>query len=256
MKKIVIKIGGALNTIHGVPNLPLIESFAKEIWQISQEMELFVIFVLSGAIPIGFRFSKDEKQDFSAEGQSLYSMMGQSSLFASYENTLRNYGFLIASGTYTGKTLTNPHTKKVFQKAIKKNSIVLVNEADNVNPEEIFGDNDLLASKIAVIIKADILILLSAIKNGIEYPSSFNNKLGGGETFLKMKVNELTDNFISELDNGEKSRPDSHGIQIKLQAAKKACQGGVPKIFIANGNEKNILQKIILKNKRGTLITL
>ncbi len=255
-EKIVIKIGGALNVKHGVPRLPTIESYVKQIWEISQIMDAFFTFVLSGAIPIGFRLSREKEMDMSPSGQSAYSMAGQTTLFDAYERVLRTYGFLPCSGTYTTKTLQNQHTLDVFQKNDQKKAVVLMNEADNVNPEEVDGDNDPLAAKTAVLIKADHLILLSTINDGIECSSDLAKKMRLIKKTLKtIKAELLTYEFIKLIDNGKTSRKDSKGIGVKLQSARLACEGDVKKVTIANGLEENILKKILLEEKEvGTTI--
>ena len=56
------------------------------------------------------------------------------------------------------------NAKKTLKKLIEKNIIPIINENDTVATDEIkFGDNDRLSARVAEIIKADLLILLSDV---------------------------------------------------------------------------------------------
>ena len=131
-----------------------------------------------------------------------------------------------------------------------------MNEADNVNPEEIDGDNDPLAAKTAALIEADILIILSQLENGIQcrFPNKFGLICENG-IIKEINTSLITEKFISEIDNGKTSRKDSKGISPKMLAGRDACLGGVKKVVIANGLEDDILKKILLENQDvGTII--
>ncbi len=253
-KKIVFKIGGALNVLNGVPNLPFIETIVQQITGLSDNF--YFLLVLSGAIPVGISISQDKKIDRSDVGKALYSMMGQAELFEAYINTFRKYGLKAGSGNYTTKTLQNKFTGNVFNKAYQKKFIILANEADNVNPEEIEGDNDPLAAKIAIITQADYLILLTTANDGIicNLPSQDGLYCEKG-VIKKISSKLITKKFLNQIDTGKTSRQDSNGIKIKLTSGKMACKKGIQKAIIADGKEKNILLKLLLKNKNiGTTI--
>ena len=86
-KKVVVKIGGALNVTNGAPNLSFIEGVVK---QVSGLIDNFwFILVLSGAIPIGISISRDKEINLSPEDKALYSMMGQADLFKAYIDAFR-----------------------------------------------------------------------------------------------------------------------------------------------------------------------
>lgn len=255
MKKenIVIKIGGALNTKNGVANKPFIESVCSQISKLTSSFNIIV--VISGAIPIGKSNSQESLKIITPEDKAIYSMMGQNDLVNEYITIFRKYNIKSGQGLYTGKTLQNSFTKNVFKKAFEKNIIILANENDSVNPEELDGDNDLLASKISRIIKAKQLIIMSSVDDGVEYRQKNNDGHSSILIIRSISAHDITDSFLKTIDNHTTSRKDSNGIKIKLRSAKIACENGVGKVFIINGKTKNGLIKILIdKQQTGTIV--
>ncbi len=254
--KIVIKIGGALNTLYGVPHKPFIWQIARQIKDLIDN-GYQIILVVSGAIPVGVTLSGDKKIKKTLEAWAWYSMQGQAELANEFIIALKKQGVSAGQGLYTRKTLNNEFTKKVFLYALEKKGVIICNENDAVNPEELEQDNDFLAAKIAILIEAQSLIILSKIKNGIEcsfpdYKGKFTCKDG---IIRKIESSFLTPEFIKKINNGKISRKGSHGLETKLKAAKMGAEKGI-KVRILPGEKKNILRRVLLFQKEiGTLIT-
>ena len=85
-----------------------------------------------------------------------------------YSKLLNEYG-QIASQVLLTKDVIEDEQRKInavntFNTLFRYGSIPIVNENDTVATEEIeFGDNDTLSAIVAVLINADLLILLSDI---------------------------------------------------------------------------------------------
>ena len=254
-KRIVIKIGGALNVQYGVPNKPFIELTVRQVKELIKN-NFRVIMVVSGAIPVGISLSRDNPPQKGLPAQAWYSMQGQVELVNEFITLFRKYGISAGQGLYTRKTLNNEFTKQVFSHALCEKGVIICNENDAVNPEELEQDNDFLAAKIAVLIKADSLIVLSKIENGIECSLSDQNGnlICQNGIIRQIKSSLLTPRFIKKIDNGKVSRQGSHGLGAKLKAAKIAAEAGI-KVYILPGEEKDILCQVLLSHEEiGTLI--
>ena len=109
-----------------------------------------------------------------------------------------------------------------------KNIIPIINENDTVATEEIrYGDNDRLAARVAQMIEADLLILLSDI-NGLYQGNPKRDKNA-------KKISEVfkIDKKIEELGNSQSSELGSGGISTKILAA-KICAGNGCATIITN----------------------
>src|SRR5262249_33717008 len=117
-------------------------------------------------------------------------------------------------------------------------TVPVINENDTVATSEIrFGDNDRLAARVAAMISADTLVLLSDI-DGL-YTADPRGDAGGG--FLP-EVREIT----AEIEAMAGQAPpgySSGGMATKLVAAKIALAGGC-RMAIADGRGMNPLAAV------------
>src|SRR5262249_49807673 len=110
----------------------------------------------------------------------------------------------------------------------------IVNENDTVAVEEIqFGDNDNLSALVAVLVEADLLVILSDVaglynQDPRVYP----------EAQLVSLVEKLDDAVFAQA--GGAGTLGRGGMFSKLQAAQKAAVSGIPTI-VADGRQKDTL---------------
>jgi glutamate 5-kinase len=128
--------------------------------------------------------------------------------------------------------------------------VPIVNENDTVACEEIemldtFGDNDTLSAWVAVMIGADVLIILSDI-DGL-YDGDPRSK---PDAKLIHTV-EVIDETIMSYAGGAGSNRGTGGLLTKLKAAKIATEAGIP-TFILNGENPEILYELCDGNPIGT----
>ena len=110
-----------------------------------------------------------------------------------------------------------------------------MNENDTTATTEIkYGDNDRLAARVAQIIGADTLIILSDV-DGL-YDRSKNKKIIKTVSKIDSNINTLIDN--------KKNSYGSGGISTKLDAAKICINAGCH-MFIGNGKKNNPINKMI-----------
>jgi Glutamate 5-kinase len=127
-----------------------------------------------------------------------------------------------------------------------------VNENDSVSYTEIesedrlFGDNDMLSAVVAVLCKAQKLVILSDIDGFYDNdPRLYPNAK------LIERIGEI-DEGVQSLAGGAGSRRGTGGMKTKLQAAKLATAQGIDTI-ITNGKNPSALYEIIKGSSVGTL---
>ena len=123
------------------------------------------------------------------------------------------------------------------------NVIPIVNENDTTATTEIkYGDNDRLASRVAQIVGADCLILLSDV-DGLYTDNPKKNKKS-----KLIKVVKKIDATIQKYATNTGNIYGSGGMKTKIEAA-KICQLAGSYMAIANGMYLNPIKKIIQNNK-------
>ena len=123
--------------------------------------------------------------------------------------------------------------RNTFENLFKLKAIPIVNENDTTATSEIkYGDNDRLAARVAQIIGADTLIILTDV-DGL-YDKSKK---------IVKTVNRIDEKIYSLVDDS-KNLYGSGGIHTKLDAAKICINSGCH-MFIANGKKENPIKKLV-----------
>tara|TARA_B100001063_G_C16738080_1_gene543152 strand:- start:639 stop:1730 length:1092 start_codon:yes stop_codon:yes gene_type:complete len=201
----------------------------------------FVI-VSSGAIALGQKYLRINKKKIQLEMSQAIAAVGQIHLASEFQKLFGNYkiktGQILISPDDTEQRRRALNIRRTFDNLFKLNAIPIVNENDTTATAEIkYGDNDRLAARVAQIIGADTLIVLSDV-DGL-YDRSKKNK-------IISTVNKI-DEKINSLINSKKNIYGSGGISTKLDAAKICINSGC-NMFLANGKINNPLKNMI-KNK-------
>ena len=200
----------------------------------------FVI-VSSGAIALGQKYLKINKKKIQLEMSQAIAAVGQIHLASEFQKLFENYkiktGQILISPDDTEQRRRALNIRRTFDNLFKLNAIPIVNENDTTATAEIkYGDNDRLAARVAQIIGADTLVILSDV-DGL-YDKSKKKIIS---TVSKI------DDKINSLINSKKNIYGSGGISTKLDAAKICINSGC-NMFLANGKINNPLKNII-KNK-------
>src|SRR5207244_1534072 len=120
----------------------------------------------------------------------------------------------------------------------------VVNENDTVGTEEIrFGDNDRLAALVAVMVRADLLVLLSDV-DGI-YTSD--------PRLPDASLLGLVTDPASVAASGPGSEGGSGGMASKLEAVGMASVAGIAAV-VANASAPNVLARILAGAEVGTWV--
>lgn len=250
-QRIVVKIGSALvvdqNT--GRTRVSWIRSLADDIAQLrSQGKE--VVVVTSGAVALGRKYIGAHKPILRLEEKQAAAACGQMELIRYYRRSFVRHDIHIAQILLTLQDSENRrrylNARNTLQTLVAAGVVPVVNENDTVATTEIrFGDNDRLAARVAQMIGADTLILLSDI-DGLYtadpklYPSAKRVK---EVTDITASIEGMAGNSISNISSG--------GMVTKIEAARIAMLSGCHTV-IMKGRRKNPLQALLEKRAKTT----
>ncbi|MEO0818068.1 MAG: glutamate 5-kinase [Pseudomonadota bacterium] len=165
-KRIVIKVGSALISRDGAPRTRWIESLAADIAALC-EAGKDVLLVSSGAIALG-RSTLGPDRPRKLEEKQAAAAFGQPRLIQALEAAFAPHSLPVAQSLIT---LDDTETRRRWLNAratletiLTAGGLPVINENDTVATDEIrYGDNDRLAARVAQMMKADVLVLLSDV---------------------------------------------------------------------------------------------
>ena len=246
-KIIVLKLGSStVVDKKGKFKKKWVTSLIKDIKKYEKKKH-FVI-VSSGAIALGQKYLKINKKKIKLDMSQAIAAVGQIHLASEFQKLFEKYkiktGQILISPDDTEQRRRALNVRRTFDNLFKLNAVPIVNENDTTATAEIkYGDNDRLAARVAQIIGADTLVILSDV-DGL-YDKSNRKK-------IITTVNKI-DEKINSLINNKKNDYGSGGISTKLDAA-KICMNSGCHMFLANGKKNNPIKNMI-KNKIYTHFT-
>ena len=235
-KKIVIKLGSTtVVDSRGKFKKKWVTSLIKDIKKFRRGKD-FVI-VSSGAIALGQKYLKIQKKKIKLEMSQAIAAIGQIHLAGEFQKLFDKFklksGQILISPDDTEQRKRALNVRSTFDNLFKLKAIPIVNENDTTATSEIkYGDNDRLAARVAQIIGADTLIILSDV-NGL-YDKSKN---------IVKTVNRLDEKIFSLVENS-KNPYGSGGILTKLDAA-QICMNSGCHMFLANGSKEYPLKRMV-----------
>ena len=234
-EKIVIKIGSALlfNPEENGLQTSWLEGLVSDVARLHRGGKQ-VIIVSSGAIALGRdemklakgRIRLDEKQAAAATGQIILAQAWNDA-FKAHEITTAQI-LLAPEDTETRRKHLN--ARSTMQTLLNYGCVPVVNENDTITTYEIrFGDNDRLAARVAAMMSADLLVLLSDIDGLYDK----NPRRHDDANHIPV-IESLTDEIMAM---GESANAEfaSGGMATKLAAAQIATQSGVAMLICDGG---------------------
>ena len=191
-----------------------------------------------------------KRPDNIPEKQAL-AAIGQVNLMYIYSKLFAEYGQVASQVLLTKDVLDGGEREQnainTLQTLFDYNSIPIVNENDTISIEQIqFGDNDTLSAIVSVLVKADLLILLSDI-DGLYTADPNNNK----DAKLIHVVHGITEDIINASGNTHNDL-GTGGMKTKIAAAQICHQHDIPMV-IANGDNPHNINRILAGENVGTL---
>jgi glutamate 5-kinase len=242
-KRVVVKVGSALlvDGDKGRLNRAWLESFTEDV-AAYRKRGLEIILVSSGAIALGRRHLALSAGKLKLEESQAAAAVGQIRLAHAYKELLDAHEITVAQILLTlGDTEQRRrylNARGTLNTLLALGAVPVINENDTVATAEIrYGDNDRLAARVAQMVGADCLILLSDI-DGLY---TADPAMDPDAQFIA-KVLEITP-AIEAMATGSSSDMGSGGMQTKIAAAKIAVSAGCH-LCIARGAEAHPLKRI------------
>ena len=168
-RRIVVKVGSALvvDAQAGVPDRAWLAAFAADAARLRARGQQ-VLVVSSGAVALGRRRLGLSRRKLTLPEKQAAAAAGQSLLMRAWEEAFEPHGLAVAQVLMT-RDDTEVRRRWLNGRAtvdtlLSLGVVPVVNENDTVVTEEIrYGDNDRLAARVAQMIAADALVLLSDI---------------------------------------------------------------------------------------------
>ncbi|MBN3039907.1 MAG: glutamate 5-kinase [Candidatus Omnitrophica bacterium] len=243
MKIVVVKIGSSVIAPKGKLDSKLVSDIVKDILK-AEELGYKIVLVSSGAIACGL-----DKLGLKKKPQDTYALMAISSLGQIILMDIFNAQFNVHKRTCAQILLTWDdfdtrqrfiNIRKTIEKLLAMNVVPIINENDAVSFQEIkLGDNDCISARVADLLGAQRLIMLSDIQGLLD------------KERLVEEVKDIDSKIISLAKREDKTHTTG-GMETKLSAAAIATASGI-ETNIAYGREKKVICRILKGEKLGTV---
>ena len=247
VKRWVIKIGtSSLTTPEGHFSHRNLEHIVSQVTTLLNS-GIQVILVSSGAIALGMDTLKRARRPTLLPELQACAAIGQGKLMKAYESAFSNRGFHAAQILLTRDGLQDReryvNARNTILTLFKMGAVPVVNENDTVATEEIrFGDNDILASQVATLIEAGLLVFLSDT-DGLY----LKDKTVVRQVLSPEELKECMAHV--HVKRNEKT---AGGMKTKLEAAEAAMRSGIATV-LANGREERVIERILKGEEVGSL---
>lgn len=242
-RRITIKIGSALLVDkQGKLRSAWLAALAEDIAALKSEGREIVI-VSSGAIALGRGLLGLSALALTLEQSQAAASAGQIALSQAWAEALGQHGIV------TGQILITPNiteerryylnARTTIQTLLGLGAVPIINENDSVATAEIrYGDNDRLSARVATMIEADLLVLLSDIDGLYTAPPAKD------PSATHLPVIEAITPAIEAMAGGAASHLSRGGMTTKLEAGKIATLAGTAMV-IAKGTDDHPLKRLV-----------
>ena len=253
-KRVVVKVGTNVMTNKNNRIVqPILKQLVDQIAYL-YEQDIMTVLVSSGSVIAGKEVlsNKIKIKDKSVRRQ-IFSAVGQPRMMRHYYSIFHDYGMRCAQVLATKRDFDpGKHRDNMiacYEGLLSEGIIPIANEDDAVSLSmSMFTDNDELASLVAELIDADMMILLTdtdGLYTG--HPDDDDSRL-----LSHVTVDQKVEQYIQENTKGEAE--GRGGMESKLGVAKRTAQKHIPTL-IANGKRENVIVDIVQGEQVGTRIT-
>jgi glutamate 5-kinase len=237
-RRIVVKVGSALlvepgtGAVHSGWLTGLAADLAAH-----RKAGQQVIVVSSGAIALGRRALGLGDGNLRLEQAQAAAAVGQTHLARAWEESLRPHGLMTAQVLMTLDDTQNRRRylngRSTLDTLLELGVVPVVNENDTIATDEIrYGDNDRLAARVALMVGADVLVLLSDV-DGLYTANPRNDPTARHLP----DVTEITA-AIEAMAGGPGATEAKGGMRTKILAAKTSMQGGCTMAVMKGGTDR------------------
>ncbi len=251
-KRVVVKVGTrVLVDGRGRPDEARLRALVDGVVALHAEGRE-VVLVSSGAIGAGLEALGLQKRPKTLPDLQMAAAVGQLRLWTRYAELFSEKGCTVGQVLLTHEDLQHRlrhlNARHTMMKLLRNRIVPIVNENDVVAVDEIkFGDNDHLASLVAMLVEADLLVLLTTVE-GLQAPVA-----AGAETRVRVPfLSQVTEATLGWTWKAAEALSRG-GMASKLQAAQAASSVGIP-VVIASGLEPDVLSRVVAGGDCGTLV--
>lgn len=206
------------------------------------------VMVSSGAVGAGVSALKLDGYPEDTVLRQACAAVGQTRLMHAYENLFQKFRLNVAQILLSAADLSHErpshHVMDTLHRLLEEKNIVpIINENDTVAVRELrVGDNDMLSARVASLLKARLLVMLSTVDGLQRHDGSFVNEVSDIET-------------VADLVRKDHGKFSIGGMASKLEAVRFALEAGVETV-IAGGREPSVLKSIVAGGEGGTRFLL
>jgi len=230
-KRVVIKIGSS--SLTGTAGAELDPHAVQKVVDLAFSLKqrgAEVVVVSSGAIAAGLAPLGLKIRPKDLATQQAAASVGQGLLIAQYSEKFKLHGVISSQVLLTTEDVVRrshyANAQQTLNKLLSLGVIPIINENDTVGTQEIrFGDNDRLAALVALLIQADLLVLVSDIDALYDAPPS-----QAGAQPIRY-VAQMSDIESIALGGAGTSGVGSGGMVTKVEAARIATSAGIPMLL-------------------------
>lgn len=247
-KRVVIKIGSSLLTDENrlTPRWAFLQRVVEDI-ALLHSKGYEVILCSSGAVALGMKAVGVTPDTAGLRDKQAAAACGMPLLLNAYKQIGHEYNLQIAQILVTLGDFEDHrrflNTKNTLNRLLASNIVPIINENDTITTEEVrVGDNDRLAAKVAQMVQAKHLVILTGV-DGLydKNPSEPGAKLV--ETVHDVSEYISATQGVSTLGTG--------GMLTKIQAANMAQNAGTTTL-IANGEADDPISSVLIGDRRCT----
>jgi glutamate 5-kinase len=250
-RTIVIKVGSSTVTgPDGRIDHDYLAQFTAQVAALRENGDRVVV-VTSGAIAAGLEALHLTARPTDMPTLQATAAVGQVLLLDAYRELFAAHnagiGQVLVTRHDVGQRQQYLHACQTLERLLDLGVIPIVNENDTTAVEEIrFGDNDYLAALAAMMVHADLVVLLTDIAGLYSADPRMN-----ADARLVEVVDAVTDEHMAAA-GGAGSAVGSGGMATKLEAARVLIKAGIPMV-VCDGRRPDVLIDAAAGKPVGTL---
>ncbi len=248
-KTVVVKIGSStLTSERGTFRLDPVAALVAEICELQAQGNRMLL-VSSGAVSSGMGVLRRRRRPVEVVDLQAAAAVGQGRLFHIYTELFAHEEVITAQVLLTAFDVAARtqylNARNTLRRLLDWKVVPIINENDTTSTDELcFGDNDALAAQVALLVKADILILLTDT-DGLYTADPKED----GDARLIDTVDDVS--RLECVRIGSVGTFGSGGMGSKVNSARIATSGGVDTV-IARGTLPGVIKACLAGDQVGT----